>query len=135
MALTLAGWIEIVCGNQGTGREMLARAQLLNPRDPRSWLLSGAMAIAAVIDQDFAQAAAWAERALAQNRRFAVALRVLAIALVQLGQPERARRVVQELLVIEPELTISGFLARIPLPVETMAKTYAEALSVAGLPQ
>ncbi|WP_431272457.1 tetratricopeptide repeat protein [Dankookia sp. P2] len=135
MALTLAGWIEIVCGNQGTGREMLARAQRLNPRDPRSWLLSGAMAIAAVVDEDFARAASWAEKALVQNRRFAVALRVLAVALVKLGQPERARQVVQELLAIEPELTISGFLARIPMPVEAMARTYAKALGVAGLPQ
>ncbi|MBL6082579.1 winged helix-turn-helix domain-containing protein [Belnapia sp. T18] len=135
MALTLAGWIEIMCGNQGTGREMLARAQRLNPRDPRNWLISGAMAIAAVADQDFADAASWAKKALAQNPRFAVALRVLAVALVKLEQPERARRVVQELLAVEPELTISSFLTRIPLPVETMARTYAKALNAAGLPQ
>ena len=134
-ALTLAGWIEIMSGNQGAGREMLARAQRLNPRDPRSWLLSGAMAIAAVIDQDFAAAVAWAEKALAQNRRYAVALRVLAVALVKLGHPERARRTVQELVAIEPKLTISGFLARIPVPVETMARAYAEALKAAGLPE
>jgi tetratricopeptide (TPR) repeat protein len=135
MALTLAGWIEIMCGNQGAGRGMVVRAQRLNPRDPRGWLMSGAMAIAAVIDEDYADAAYWAEKALAQNRRFAVALRVLAVALVKIGQPERARRVVQELVAIEPELTISGFFARIPVPVEAMARIYAEALKVAGLPE
>lgn len=135
MALVLAGWIEIMCGNQGGGRAMVERAQRLNPRDPRGWLMSGAMAIAAVIDGDYAGAAGWAGKALAQNRRFAVALRVLAVALVKVGQPERARQAVQELVAIEPELTISGFFARIPVPVEAMARTYAEALKAAGLPE
>jgi TolB-like protein/Flp pilus assembly protein TadD len=134
MALTLAGWIEIMCGNQESGRGMVERAQRLNPRDPHGWLMSGAMAIAAVIDGDYAGAVAWAEKALAQNRRFAVALRVLAVALVRTGQPERARRVVRELLAIEPEATISGFFTRIPVPLDSMARTYAEALKAAGLP-
>ena len=134
MALTLAGWIETMCGNQDVGREMVARAQRLNPRDPRGWLMSGAMAIAAVIEENYTEAVRWAERALAQNRRFAVALRVLAVALVKLGQQDRARKAVEELLEIEPELTISGFFARIPFPLERMAKTYADALKAAGLP-
>jgi TolB-like protein/Flp pilus assembly protein TadD len=135
MALTLAGWIETMCGNQDAGREMVARAQRLNPRDPRGWLMSGVMAIAAVIDEDYAEAVRWAERALAQNRRFAVALRVVAVALVRLGEQDRARQAVRELLEIEPELTISGFFARIPVPLESMAKAYADALKTAGLPE
>lgn len=134
IALTLAGWIETMCGNQHVGREMVARALRLNPRDPRGWLMSGAMAIAAVIDQNYDEALKWAERALAQNRRFAVALRVAAVALVKLGRQDRAREVIRQLLEIEPQLTISGFFARIPVPLESMAKTYAEALEAAGLP-
>ncbi|HJS87379.1 MAG TPA: winged helix-turn-helix domain-containing tetratricopeptide repeat protein [Acetobacteraceae bacterium] len=135
MALTLAGWVETMRGNQGTGREMIARARRLNPSDPRGWLMSGAMAIAAVIDGNYAEAVTWAEKALAQNRRFAVALRVLAVALVKIGRRGRAAQVVQELLKIEPALTISGFFTRIPVPLESMARTYAEALRAAGLPE
>jgi TolB-like protein len=86
MALTLAGWIEIMSGNQDAGRTMITRARHLNPLDPRGWLMSGAMAIAAVVEEDFAGAVAWAEQALAQNRRFAAALRVLAVALVRTGR-------------------------------------------------
>ena len=134
MALTLAGWIETMCGNQAAGRDMVARAGRLNPRDPRGWLMSGVMAIAAAIDENYPDAVRWAERALAQNRRFAVALRVLAVALVKLGQQARAEKIVRELLEIEPELTISNFFARIPVPLDSMAKTYAEALKAAGLP-
>jgi tetratricopeptide (TPR) repeat protein len=124
-----------MCGNQPAGRDMVARAARLNPRDPRGWLMSGVMAIGAVIDEHYAEAVRLAERALAQNRRFAVALRVLAVALVKLGQQDRAKQVVQDLLEIEPELTISDFFARIPVPLENMAKTYATAWKAAGLPE
>jgi tetratricopeptide (TPR) repeat protein len=134
MALTLAGWIETMCGNGAEGRAMVARAQRLNPRDPRGWLMSGVMAVAALIDGDDSAAIDWAERALAQNRRFAVALRVLAVAHVRLGRLDLARDAVAEMLAIEPQLTISGFLARIPFPLERTAKLYAEALAIAGLP-
>jgi TolB-like protein len=134
LALTLAGWIETMCGHADAGRAMVERALQLNPRDPRGWLMSGVLAVAAVSEADYPEAIRWAERALAQNRRFAVALRALAVARVGLGQPDRARQVVAELLSIEPDLTISGFLARIPFPVAAMAQRYAEALAAAGLP-
>jgi tetratricopeptide (TPR) repeat protein len=135
MALALGGWIETMRGNPKTGREMVERARRLSPLDPRGWFMSGAMAIAAIIDENYPEAIVWAEKALIQNRRFAVALRVLAVALVKVGQRDRAAQVVQEMLAIEPELTISGFLTRILVPLESMARTYAEALREAGLPE
>lgn len=134
MALTLAGWIETMSGNQEAGREMVKRALRLNPRDPSGWLMLGVLALAAVIDENYAEALRWAEQALAQNRRFAVALRVAAVASVQLRRTDRAREAVRQLLEIEPTLTISGFLARIPFPVTSMARTYSDALRAAGLP-
>ena len=135
MALTLAGWVETMRGNQNAGRAMVERALRLNPRDPRGWFMTGAMAIAAVNDGNYPQAIVWAERALAQNRRFAVALRVLTVALVNDGQRDRAIQVAQELLKVEPEFSISGFLSRIPFPLQSMATTYAVALKAAGVPE
>ena len=134
-ALTLAGWIETMRGDQGKGRELISRARRLNPRDPRAWLLSGAMAISALIDGSHLDAVTWAKKALVQNRRFAVALRVLAVALVELKQHDQAAEAMQELRRIEPELTVSEFFNRIPVPLEGMARTYAEALRIAGLPE
>jgi TolB-like protein len=135
MALVLAGWIEAMCGNQAAGRELIMRAQRLNPRDPRGWFASGAMAICAVADENFEDAILWADKALAQNRRFAVALRVLIVALVKTGAQTRATHVTDELLRLEPELTVTGFLSRIPFPQRTMASTYAAALRTAGVPE
>ncbi len=122
-------------GNLDAGRGMIERARRLNPLDPRSWFMSGAMAITAIVDEDYAGAIAWAEKALVQNRRFAVALRVLAVAFVKIGKHDRAADIVRELLVIEPELTISRFFSRIPVPLKSMARAYAEALRAAGLPE
>lgn len=134
-ALALSGWIETMRGNQQAGRALLERARHLNPLDPHGWFVSGALAIADIIDENYAGAIAWADKALLQNRRFAVALRALAVALVKTGQHERAAQVVEQLLTIEPELTVSAFFTRIPVPVESMARTYAEALKAAGLPE
>lgn len=53
---------------------------------------------------------AQAERALAHNLRFAVALRMLAVARVKLGQQDRAGKAV-ELPETEPALTISSLIA------------------------
>lgn len=133
-ALALSGWIETMRGQQQAGRALLDRARRLNPLDPNGWFVAGALAIAAIIDENYGEAIIWADKALLQNRRFAVALRALAVALVKTGQHERAAQVVEELLTIEPELTVSAFFSRIPVPVESMAKTYAEALKAAGLP-
>jgi TolB-like protein/Tfp pilus assembly protein PilF len=135
MALVLSGWIEAMAGNQAEGRELITRAQRLNPRDPRGWFAAAALAICAVADEDFADAIVWADKALAQNRRFAVALRVLIVALVKSGAPIRAAQVASELLAVEPELTVSGLRARIPFPVAAMAATYAESLRAAGVPE
>jgi TolB-like protein len=135
MALVLAGWIEVMSGNQAHGRELITRAQRLNPRDPRGWFAAGAMAICAVADANFEDAMLWADKALAQNRRFAVALRVLIVALVQTGALSRAAQVGQELLAIEPELTVSSFRSRIPFPMASMAATYVESLRTAGVPE
>lgn len=134
MALTLSGWIEIMAGETAAGRALIERAQRLNPRDPRGWFAAAAMAIHAVAEDDFAAAIQGAETALAQNRRFAVALRVLIVALVRSGHLARATSVARQLLEIEPDLTVSEFLARIPFPVRKMAATYAEALQAAGVP-
>ena len=97
--------------------------------------MSAGMAIACIVDRRFDEAITWAEKALVQNRRFAVALRALAVALAKVGQRERAAKIVEELLKIEPQLTISGLRARVPFVVESMWKTYSDALRLAGLPE
>jgi hypothetical protein len=90
------------------------------------------MAIACVADRDYPTAIGWAEKAVAQNHRFAIALRVLAVALVNDGQIDRAKSVVARVLQIEPKLTISDLSRRLP-PVP-LRVVFVNSLRKAGLP-
>ncbi|WP_375783486.1 hypothetical protein ACE10Z_27075 [Bradyrhizobium sp. Pha-3] len=56
------------------------------------------------------------------------------MALVKTGDTKRATQIARELLKVDPEFTISGFLSRIPFPVESMSATCRETLRAAGVP-
>ncbi len=135
IALGMAGWVEAANGNPVEGRKLLERSQRLSPRYPRGWFVSTGMAIACLADSKFQEAVTWAEKALAENPRFGVALRVLAVALVNDGQLDRAKKMVLEALKLEPHLTLSGLRTRIPLRHAPILDLYRESLTKAGLPE
>ena len=96
------------------------------------------MAIACTCDFKYSEAVTWAEKALMQNRRFAPALRQLAFALVMIGQRERAAEIVHELLLIEPDFSLSRLRLRVPFGVDSPNSywaTFSDALRSAGLPE
>ena len=72
---------------------------------------------------------------MAQNRRFGIALRVLAVALVNMGELERAKQVASEAMKIEPQLTVSSMQTRLPLNNQPVTDNYKEALRKAGVPE
>ena len=135
IALGMAGWVEAANGNPAEGKRLLERSQRLSPRHPRGWFVSTGMAIACLADSSFQEAVTWAEKALAENPRFGIALRVLAVALVNDGQLDRAKKMVVEALKQEPHLTLSGLRTRIPLRHAPILDLYRELLKKAGLPE
>jgi TolB-like protein len=132
IALAMAGWVEAANGDPKRGRALIEHSHRLSPRHPRGWFMATAMAIACVADRDYPTAIGWAEKAVAQNHRFAIALRVLAVALVNDGQIDRAKSVVARVLQIEPKLTISDLSRRLP-PVP-LRVVFVNSLRKAGLP-
>lgn len=135
MALTIAGWVDNAIGNPAAARTKIERSIRLNPRHPRAWFMSTGMAISFIAERRFEDALQWAEKAVVQNRRSAVALRALAVALCELGRIDRARQVVQELLGIERELTVAILRDRLPFRDADLMRTYIDALRRAGLPE
>jgi TolB-like protein len=136
MALTMAGWIENFIGNTAKGYELIGRAQRLSPRDKRAWLMATAMGTGCMQDRRFEEAIGWAEKALVQNPRFASLFRILAAAHALLGNREKAAAFVQELMRVDPQLTVSGLRDRVPFALnESLWKMYSEALRLAGLPE
>ena len=135
LALTMAGWVEAVNANPTEGRKLIERSLRLNPRHPHGWLMSAGMALNEIADGRFDEAVRWTEKALVQNRRSVVVLRAFAVALVNAGELDDARQVVQELLTIEPRLTISEWRASVALANRDLVNTYATALRKAGVPE
>ena len=97
--------------------------------------MSAGMAVALIAEKRFEEAVTWGERALVQNRHSAVALRALAVALHSCGQFDRATQIVNELLQVEPSLTVSSLQKRLPFVDAALMRTYAEALRASGLPE
>jgi TolB-like protein/Tfp pilus assembly protein PilF len=134
IALAMTGWIEAIMAEPEKALEHLRRADRLSPRDPRTWFINTGMGMAHFIAGHYDDAIVWNKKALAQNPRSAVALRVLAASLASFGQIERAKNAIAELLKIEPHLTISSLHARMLMQHQDVWKKFSEALRLAGLP-
>jgi TolB-like protein/Flp pilus assembly protein TadD len=135
IALTTAGWNEGMLGNPHKAFELLQRAERLSPRDPRAWYMASAAALSHFAAGQFEEAVTCAKRALAQNPRFTRTLRVLAASLAKLDQMEGARQVIQDLLRIEPHLTVTKLRWRLRHMDETVLSPFLEGLGLAGLPE
>jgi TolB-like protein len=136
IALAITAWMEAQMGEPAKAIEMYQRAERLSPRDPRGWLFATGMGMALFFLERFDDAAYWAEKALVDNPRSTIALRTLAGSLAKMGQREKAAIVVQTMLKVEPQLTLSIWRARLKWLDETpWGNRYVEALRLAGLPE
>jgi TolB-like protein len=135
IAMTIAGWIEAFSGNYAKGRELLTRSQRLNPRDPRAWFTASGLAIACLGEERFEEGGEWARKALAQNARYTVAMRLLAANLANLGRTDGPGEAITDMLRIEPDLTIRKLRARLMFMHDGLWQKLSRGLKLAGLPE
>jgi tetratricopeptide (TPR) repeat protein len=102
IALTIAAWIEAPLPNPRTALQLLQRAERLSPRDPRAWSMATAQVLSHFVEENYEQSANCAKRALAQNPRFAIALRLLAASLAKSGALDQGAEAMKKVLEIEP---------------------------------
>ena len=134
IALAITAWAEVHFGNAAKSIELCVRAERLNPRDPRGWMIATSLGIAYFAQRRFEQAAACFEKALVTRPRFTIALRDLAASYAMTGEKEKAAAVIQEVLKIEPQLTITKLRERTPFYAENW-QGFTEGLRLAGLPE
>lgn len=106
----------------------------LSPLDPQMYLFQSLAATAHLAAGDFHSALEHANASYKMNRRHPSTLRVRTIALQQLGLEDEARKSLAELRRIEPQLTVSNYLARHPSGRSRTGQDWAHALRAAGLP-
>ena len=136
IALTIAAWTEMIMGNEDKAIELYHRANRLSPRDPRGWLIATGLGLAHFYKGHDGEAKSWAEMALAQNSRCAMALRCLAASLANLGQKEKAAAAVKEMLKIEPQFTLASYRADVRVLADTpWGARLLDALCRAGFPK
>lgn len=135
IAMTIAGWNELALANPATALEMFQKAARLSPRDPRGWFITAGLGLSHYLLDQFDQAVSMAKKAVLQNPRSGIALRILAACLAQAGECEEASTTVRKLLEIDPQLTISKWRARTLFYDKTAYEKLAGGLRLAGLPE
>ncbi len=135
IAWTVSGWMQVYTGHYATGKDMLARAQRLSPRDPRGWYTANGMSMASLGEGNWEDGVAWARRARTQNPAHLGSMRLLAANLAQLGRRDEAGIMVAELLRLQPDMTISKTRAARLHMDEGLWGKFAQGLRLGGLPE
>ncbi|MDO9075250.1 MAG: adenylate/guanylate cyclase domain-containing protein [Rubrivivax sp.] len=133
LAWLFKGVVQAFQGNGSQALEMVLEAGRLSPLDPLRDYYDALSATAALAAQDYPRAAAFALRSVRANRAHSPTWRALVIAQSELGQLQAARASLQQLLVLEPRLTVRSYLERSPSGANETRRRYAEALQRAGL--
>ena len=113
-AMATAAWIDATAGKYAKALALFERAERLSPRDPRGWVIAIGFATVHMAEGRFDKALSFTEKALVQNPRSAVALRMLAASSAQLGKMDQATAALQEALKFDPQLTVSRMRSRRP---------------------
>jgi adenylate cyclase len=115
--------------------ECALRAQRLSPLDPMKYYYDNFTSTAMLSAEDYEGAIRYGKSSLRANRTHGPTLRILAIAQVLAGRADEARITIQQMLAVEPKLTVTRFLERYPGAAGPHAARYADALRMAGLPK
>jgi adenylate cyclase len=135
LALLFRGTLHAFRGEGTQAVEDTERALMLSPLDPLRYYYESLAATAAHSAGQYERAIDLAKRSLRSNRVHPSTLRALAIAQSQLGLMEEARRTIEELRELTPNLTVRSYLADNPSSEYETGKVWSEALRRAGLPE
>jgi adenylate cyclase len=115
--------------------EASKRALELSPFDPHRYYFNSNAGIAHAVAGQYEQAIEYCRRSLRENRMFISAHRVLTTSLALAGRLEEAKRAREELMKLEPDLTVSGWRDRYPGSGSEHTERFCEALAMAGIPK
>jgi tetratricopeptide (TPR) repeat protein len=127
--------ISLYRGEHPRALEHFERARRLNPLDPAIFWIDAGHAAALVFSGRYEEALALLQKALSQQPKFAIPLRLLIIALVGLGRLEQARKAVEELRRLDPSISLSALMQVLPFQRPADLAFYSNAMRMAGLPE
>jgi adenylate cyclase len=135
-AWTIKGFIHATRNQPEAAIEAFDRALCLSPFDPLAYWRACGLALAHLAARRFRQAIEWADRSLHDQPRAMPAIRVKAVANAHLGCLREARSALDQLLAIDPRLTIANYRALIAPSYEPeLLDLVVAGLRLAGLPE
>ncbi|MBO0740348.1 MAG: hypothetical protein J2P51_02835 [Hyphomicrobiaceae bacterium] len=134
MAWLLKGTMHSFLGQGEEAVQAAERALRLSPLDPRRSYHDCLVASIYCAANQFDRAIDLSKRSLRVNRLHSSTLRTLICALALSDRIPEARQMTAELMKLEPNLTVSGYLARHPAALFQTGQTWARALRLAGVP-
>jgi adenylate cyclase len=134
LAWLLRGTLHAFKGDGARAVSDTQRSLRLTPLDPHRYFYDSLAATAHLAAHEYDQALELARRSLRANRKHTSTLRAMATAQWQLGLHDEARQTVQELLKLEPTLTVSRWQERNPSAPHPLGHDVANALRQAGVP-
>ena len=134
LAWLLRGTLHAFTGDGDVAVENTQRALKLTPLDPHRYYYDSLSATACLAAHQFERALELANRSLRANRNKTSTLRAKAVAQWQLGHHDAARATAQELLKLEPNLTIGGWLSRSPSAAFPIGAAWAHIFRELGIP-
>jgi tetratricopeptide (TPR) repeat protein len=129
-----SGFIHCWLGDFVAGAANFSRAMRLSPFDSLTYMFQAGLGMAHLFQGNWPVGIEWCQKSLSNNRYFAPTYRYLAICLVQSGRMNEARKVIAELIKIDPLSRISRA-QMIALRDEEPKRLYIESLRLAGLPE
>jgi tetratricopeptide (TPR) repeat protein len=134
MAWLLKGTMHSFLGQGEKAVRAAERALRLSPLDPRRSYYDCLVASIYCAANQFDRAIDLSKRSLRVNRLHSSTLRTLICSLALSDRIDEARQVRAELMQLEPNFTVSGYLARHPAASFWTGQTWARALRLAGVP-
>jgi adenylate cyclase len=135
-AWMMSGWNSAFLNRPGPAIEALEHAIRLSPLDPLSYLFATALAFAYSVAHRYEEAIEWADRALQEQPRFVIPVRLKTALSAHLDRLDEARQWLGRLLELQPELTIAKYKAHAEVWFsQEFLAWYLVGLRKAGLPE
>jgi tetratricopeptide (TPR) repeat protein len=130
-----SGWIRVWLGDSEAAIDRVSRALRLNPTDPHSYSMYGALAHAHFLVGRFTDALSWAEMAVREKPDFLLPGCMAAASSALAGRLADARKAMGRVRQLDPSLRASNLQFLFPLRRPQDFARLAEALRLAGLPE
>ena len=133
IAWTLSSITKSYNGEHATAIRHATISHSLSPRDPHIFLTENALLVAHFFNRDLEHASMLADTVLARNARHVSGLNIRLGVLGHQGRHSEASECLRTLREIQPDVTITSIVGRIPITEDDRAY-YAQGLGLAGVP-